>query len=135
MVASGWLSTTVRLSGSTTRLDGDEPNEHISCAPLTTCMGMLRLPSLAVKPPKIPRLGQPLYAQFWRSMRNTPCAGTDIIAYGNREIQLNVMQGRLAGPAALPRAHTARFTVTLLRWVKLSSMPSSENSRPMPLCL
>ena len=31
--------------------------------------------------------------------------------------------------------HTARFTVTFLRWVKLSSMPSSENSRPMPLCL
>ena len=29
----------------------------------------------------------------------------------------------------------ARLTVTLLRCVKLSSMPSSENSRPMPLCL
>jgi len=35
----------------------------------------------------------------------------------------------------LPQSHTAKFTVTLLRWVKLSSMPSSENSRPMPLCL
>ena len=34
-----------------------------------------------------------------------------------------------------PQPHTARFTVTLLRWVKLSSMPSSENSRPMPLGL
>ena len=32
-------------------------------------------------------------------------------------------------------AQTARFTVTFLRCVKLSSMPSSENSRPMPLCL
>ena len=28
-----------------------------------------------------------------------------------------------------------RFTVTLFFWVKLSSMPSSENSRPIPLCL
>src|SRR5260370_20647608 len=54
MVASGGLSTTLRWSGSTTKLDGDEPNEHISCAALTTCMGMLRLPSLAVKPPTIP---------------------------------------------------------------------------------
>ena len=33
------------------------------------------------------------------------------------------------------RYQTARFTVTLFLWVKLSSMPSSENSRPMPLCL
>ena len=28
-----------------------------------------------------------------------------------------------------------RLMVTFLRCVKLSSMPSSENSRPMPLCL
>ena len=33
------------------------------------------------------------------------------------------------------RFQTARLTVTLFLWVKLSSMPSSENSRPMPLCL
>ena len=32
-------------------------------------------------------------------------------------------------------AGTARLTVTLFFWVKLSSMPSRENSRPMPLCL
>ena len=36
---------------------------------------------------------------------------------------------------SLPAAQKFRFTVTLLRWVKLSSMPSSENSRPRPLCL
>ena len=32
-------------------------------------------------------------------------------------------------------AGTARLTVTLFFWVKLSSMPSRENSRPIPLCL
>lgn len=48
-------------------------------------------------------------------------------------------------PAPLDRDHRGvrrrpqgagkpRFTVTLFFWVKLSSMPSSENSRPMPLC-
>jgi hypothetical protein len=34
-----------------------------------------------------------------------------------------------------PRLGTFRLTVTFFRWVKLSSIPSSENSRPMPLCL
>ena len=33
------------------------------------------------------------------------------------------------------RSAYARFTVTLLRCVKLSSIPSKENSRPMPLIL
>jgi hypothetical protein len=40
IVASGWLSTFVRLSGKTVKVDGDEPNEHINFAPLTTCKGM-----------------------------------------------------------------------------------------------
>jgi hypothetical protein len=31
--------------------------------------------------------------------------------------------------------YTPKFTVTFFRWVKLSSMPSRENSRPMPDCL
>ena len=36
---------------------------------------------------------------------------------------------------AAPCRGVFRFTVTFFRCVKLSSMPSSENSRPMPLCL
>lgn len=43
---------------------------------------------------------------------------------------------RSAGRAAAqdPAGGMPRLTVTLLRLVKLSSMPSSEHSRPMPLC-
>ena len=33
------------------------------------------------------------------------------------------------------RAGAVKLTVTFLRWVKLSSIPSNENSRPIPLCL
>jgi hypothetical protein len=32
-------------------------------------------------------------------------------------------------------AQALKLTVTFLRWVKLSSIPSSENSRPIPLSL
>ena len=41
MVAFGCRATIVRLIGSTIRLDGDEPNVHIVCAPFTTCSGIL----------------------------------------------------------------------------------------------
>ena len=40
-----------------------------------------------------------------------------------------------AGCPRYPRLGTFRLTVTFFRWVKLSSIPSNENSRPMPLCL
>jgi hypothetical protein len=36
IVASGWLSTFVRRAGNTVKVDGDVPNVHIICAPLTT---------------------------------------------------------------------------------------------------
>jgi len=40
MLAAYWLPHITRLVGSTTRLDGVVPNEHISVALLTTCIGM-----------------------------------------------------------------------------------------------
>src|SRR5215469_14623906 len=43
--------------------------------------------------------------------------------------------GRVRAAARYARGGVFKLTVTFLRWVKLSSMPSSENSRPMPLCL
>src|SRR3981189_2989955 len=40
MLAAYWLPPITRLVGKTTRLDGVVPNEHISVALLTTCIGM-----------------------------------------------------------------------------------------------
>jgi hypothetical protein len=40
IVASGWFWTFVRRAGNTVKVDGDEPNEHINFAPLTTCKGI-----------------------------------------------------------------------------------------------
>jgi hypothetical protein len=40
MLAAYWLPHITRLVGKTTRLDGVVPNEHISVALLTTCIGM-----------------------------------------------------------------------------------------------
>lgn len=52
-------------------------------------------------------------------------------------ITIPLKQDRTAAgnhPAGL-RGQCCRLIVTLFRWVKLSSIPSSENSRPIPLCL
>ena len=50
----------------------------------------------------------------------------------DRRVNLRSMPG---GYVDVQGAGRPRFTVTLFFCVKLSSMPSSENSRPMPLCL
>jgi hypothetical protein len=42
MFAAGWLLHTGRPAGTTTRLDGDVPKEHMSIALLTTCIGINR---------------------------------------------------------------------------------------------
>ena len=41
MFAAGWLPDNTRLAGNTTRLDGAMPKLHTSCAPLTTCSGIV----------------------------------------------------------------------------------------------
>src|SRR5438552_19077273 len=59
MLAANWLPHFTRWFGSTTRLDGVVPKEHISVALLTTCIGMAvspiddRLPARAVCPGRI----------------------------------------------------------------------------------
>jgi hypothetical protein len=37
MLAAGTLLTITRFAGSTMRLDGAMPNEHVIIAPITTC--------------------------------------------------------------------------------------------------
>jgi hypothetical protein len=43
MFAAGWLPENTRFKGSTTRALGAMPIEHMSCAVLTTCIGMIGL--------------------------------------------------------------------------------------------
>jgi hypothetical protein len=49
ILAAGWLLHTGRPAGTTTRLDGEVPKEHIRIALLTTCIGMDRSSALAAE--------------------------------------------------------------------------------------
>lgn len=40
MFAAGTPPTRVRLAGGTMSAEGATPNEHMSCAPITTCLGI-----------------------------------------------------------------------------------------------